>query len=612
LPFIAVPLPLIFAAFIFAALIFAALVPAAMPMPNAPVILARTPGEVRLYVEIHGGNGVEVVSRSSGDEGELWVVATRDGRDQPQRYTFRVQHPEEAGLGSGRSECLDVSELVDHAERLAATIPADVAAIDEQQFERLQQVVAIADQALRSYDPGSLQPKLQRQPASSLHYRKDLVTSAAGAWQDLYDAARAHRKRASSVSTEAAVSAPPTPPAPPRVSPQEKPTARQIETRHLTWYSLYLSTGDDRNLAGLLLDRGRDFESAGHLDRARADFERASELFGKLGDAQGLGASRVRLGGLAYRAGSLRDARTHYDAALLAFESIGDARGKADALCGRGCLWSLGDSQERAESDLDRALELFHSIPSSDGVASASLERARLRARRGVDPAGAELDFREAERLLERLGDPRASEARAGYEALLATDDALSVESITEPLARGDALKARAMAAAERGDLRAAHQQAAQALALFEQHGAPVSVANVLLDRAKLYHVEGNLELASADLSAAMATFEAQGLELGKANVFEARGDLAQRAEDLAAAQHHYRRALSLYERLGIGMGIANTHAELARVAARLGDLSAARTHARAALTHARGGVSDYAMAAATELLSAIDGSNDN
>jgi tetratricopeptide (TPR) repeat protein len=573
---------------------------------EAPLVV-RTPEELELYLDVRGATHRRQQTVDT-PEGPLVEVDAKDAAGGPAHYVFRVRDDQGRGLGTGRSECLEVPELWDYAQRLAAELPADPRGYSDAQQKTLRRVMSIADQVLRLYDPGASLPAVSSAEAraalsaSPVRYRQDVVAAAADSWSHRFTAV--HEAKPAAPLSEAPPrgrppsQSPPGPAASALAGAGPIAAAREVEARFSTAHSLYLSMNDKPLLAKLLLQRGREFEQASAPVRAREDFEQARKLCHEIGDTQGEASAYVRLGWLSHAAADLRSARTHFDRALALYKSISDSRGEADALWGRGALWSLGRDADSSESDLQEALQRFHDLGSTDGVAAVLSQRAGLRTKVGLDPGGAEHDAQESARLYAELarGERKPAPAEAG-----------PVREPERDLQReADALRASARQLCAASDWDAASSELERALALYEQLGEPIALANALVDRARLRQARAELDGSAADLARALKTYDALDSELGRANVFECGGDLHVQRGDLHEAQAQYERALTLYERLGIAVGIANTHAELARTALALADFERARRHAEQALAAAGSDGSRYAIDTAQEILTVL------
>ncbi|MCA9610893.1 MAG: hypothetical protein KC619_35105 [Myxococcales bacterium] len=557
-------------------------------MADDPIVV-RTREELTLYLELRGVTATRpvpprVVGRID--------VETRERNGETRTWTFLVEHPDLAGLGEGRSPCLEALELWDHADAIVDSIQKDVSQLDAADRRKLQRAVDIGDQALRFFDGPTGLPEVRTEASRRqlmelpIRYRRELLEAAHAVWRRL---ATPPDSGASAPAADERGSAGP---------------ARSIERRHESEYSLHLATGDKRSLAKTLLVRGDAFARASVPSRAREDFERALALAGEVGETALAAPAHVKLARLAIDGGNRREAEHHAAEALRCYEALGDERGRADALWARGELWRVGVDAARAEHDLEQALQLFYGFGSSDGIASVSFERGELRLTRAKDPEGAALDFEEAERRFASIHDPRRAHAAHALERLRAMTVG-GAESADDGI-RADGIRARARAAAESGDHDAAMRDMAEALRLYERAGAAVARGNSLCERARWCQARGDFEGAARDLDLALSIFEEAGVELGRANVYEGRGDLARGRNELLDARRAYEIALELYQRLGARAGTANTHAELARVFAGLAEPTQARHHAEQAVKVGNEANSRYAIDAGNEVLATL------
>ncbi|MEU9504826.1 BTAD domain-containing putative transcriptional regulator [Micromonospora sp. NPDC048170] len=111
--------------------------------------------------------------------------------------------------------------------------------------------------------------------------------------------------------------------------------------------------------------RLRDF------DAARADYGRALELFGRLGDLVGQGFTCRSLGWLCEQRGDIRDALRHDLRALELFERAGHERGVANTHNSVGWCHALLGDHEQAIDHCRRALALLDRLGDPVGMAGA-------------------------------------------------------------------------------------------------------------------------------------------------------------------------------------------------------------------------------------------------
>ena len=111
--------------------------------------------------------------------------------------------------------------------------------------------------------------------------------------------------------------------------------------------------------ARALLDLGGCAEWSGDLDRGRAGYESALELFRQIDDERGIAEARFRLGVVAAREGEVELARELWQESLEEWERLGDDAGVTQALGNLG-WWEFehGEDREHAWELTERSLVL--------------------------------------------------------------------------------------------------------------------------------------------------------------------------------------------------------------------------------------------------------------
>jgi predicted ATPase len=132
-------------------------------------------------------------------------------------------------------------------------------------------------------------------------------------------------------------------------------------------------TSQSRCRADVLRAAGRVAHSRGDLERARALYEEALELWAKLGDDIGVGTSLKDLGNLALEHDEYENARTLYEQSLALQRNAGNRIEEAATLNNLGVVGRLQKNWDDAIAKLTESLELFRELGDQQGTARCLL-----------------------------------------------------------------------------------------------------------------------------------------------------------------------------------------------------------------------------------------------
>ena len=212
---------------------------------------------------------------------------------------------------------------------------------------------------------------------------------------------------------------------------------------------------------------------------------------------------------------------------------------------------------EAAREDVERALELAEGLDDPRMIAHVFFQASLIAEREGQWVSARQYAER-ARALYEEVDDQldvgRMLNNLGGLNFLLGKpDDALkylqdAVKVLIDVGGRTDevanAVSSLAHVQLDQGDLKAAEEQARQALSLLNDHEdrlGEIGNAQLLLGRSLLE--QGRLDESAVSLAAAEATFDKFESTSHRAAVWIAKGDLAARRDDDAQAARLYRRA---------------------------------------------------------------------
>ena len=173
------------------------------------------------------------------------------------------------------------------------------------------------------------------------------------------------------------------------------------------WYERTLAVGQNaspRARARGLFGIAHMAESGGDVDRARASFEEAADIFRRIGDTRWLVLALAHLAGLHTYLGDTRRAAAMNDEALDLADRSGDVRGAAIVRSNLGGVLMVEGDDRRASALIELALEKFRSIGDTYGKASCLANLAMISLHSGdIDVAAANL--RESLELSSSIGD---------------------------------------------------------------------------------------------------------------------------------------------------------------------------------------------------------------
>jgi predicted ATPase len=147
-----------------------------------------------------------------------------------------------------------------------------------------------------------------------------------------------------------------------------------LESQRWVGKALGRSQGiESKPRAELLRAAGRLAHSRGDLDRARALYEDALELWAKLGDDKGVGLSLKDLGNLSIEHGEYDNARTLYEQSLSLHRKVGNDLEVAATLNNLGVVGRLQQNWEESIAELSESVRLFREIGDQQGIARGEL-----------------------------------------------------------------------------------------------------------------------------------------------------------------------------------------------------------------------------------------------
>ncbi|HEY7873649.1 MAG TPA: tetratricopeptide repeat protein [Actinomycetota bacterium] len=132
-------------------------------------------------------------------------------------------------------------------------------------------------------------------------------------------------------------------------------------------------TSESRARAEVLRAAGRVAHSRGDLERGKALYEEALEVWAKIGDDSGVGMSLKDLGNLAIEHDEYENARTLYEQSLALHRRAGNRVEEAATLNNLGVVGRLQENWDAAVDELTQSLELFRQIGDQQGTARCLL-----------------------------------------------------------------------------------------------------------------------------------------------------------------------------------------------------------------------------------------------
>lgn len=342
--------------------------------------------------------------------------------------------------------------------------------------------------------------------------------------------------------------------------------------------------GDLRARASTLLARGMTELPAGQPEAARVSLERARDVFVASRDVVGEAAAQVNLGSIYGRLERHAEAKEANQRALVLFRQLGDKRGQAFALGNLAVSAGIEGQASRKRELTEESLALFRDIGARMEVGRIQFNLG-IQDRRDGDLAAAHARFVEAWSAFDALQAPAWRQRAAASLAMLELDRAdlgaarALLDKSPPDAPGGDPLHAAALHAATgrmaelRGDLRAARDAHARALALREASGGPAWVDVSELDLARIDLLEGELtraEVAARRLAQRIEDpRDAAAAELLLAQVLVARGRRPEAARLLESStmrrlDGHPDAALSLESELVFALALDGDRERLA------------------------------------------------
>lgn len=236
----------------------------------------------------------------------------------------------------------------------------------------------------------------------------------------------------------------------------------------------------------------------GAVHYARGDYAAARRAYGearaRTGDGAMLGKIILNLGVIANIEGDLEGALAQYDQARRLFEEHGDRASATLALHNRGMVEADLARWDEADHSFLAALSLATQAGNVEMVARTLVNRSEVLSARGMSREAVE----HCDRALE-------SYARLGDE-----------------VGRGEALRWRAHALRQLGELTAAERSAAEAMQVAARCGARLLEAEAARELGHLWHSRGDPDDARRMFARALALFR----ELGSAREVDELGQL--------------------------------------------------------------------------------------
>jgi serine/threonine protein kinase len=332
--------------------------------------------------------------------------------------------------------------------------------------------------------------------------------------------------------------------------------------------------GSSLLMARALVLRGMARSELGDPSAAKADFERAKELYAEGADKRGMAEVLYTTANALYHQGKLEEARQRYQEARDTYHELGDRAGEGAMLFNLASVAGEQGKLAAAQKGFEEMLRLSQEIGDRQKEAMASGNIGQLLYQQGK-LVEATQQLANSRAIYQELGD------RQGQATQLRNQGDVLADQLELPLAEARYKEALALATAigdrsrvadvnmalgellaNRGDLAAAETHYKQALTLFQQLGDGANASNVLLDLAKLQIEQGRLFQAEA--SAQQALKGSQAASAAEAEALLAQIDLAQ--QELSKARSAVERA----ERLAMGVQKPVTRVQVGLAAARV------------------------------------------
>ena len=293
--------------------------------------------------------------------------------------------------------------------------------------------------------------------------------------------------------------------------------------------------GDQAGMAKTYHQLGMLAQNRGDYDEAARQYQRALDIFERIGDQAEMAASYNQLGSLAYRRGDYDEAARQYQRGLDIFERVGDQASMARSYHGLGMLAQNRGDYDEAARQYQRALDIFERIGDQAGMAPIYHQLGILAQNRG-DYDEAARQYQRALDIFERIGD------QAGMAASYHQLGGLAYR---------------------RGDYDEAARQYQRALDIFERLGDQASMARSYHGLGILAQNRGDYDEAARQYQRALDIFERLGDQASMASSYHQLGILAQNRGDYDEAARQYQRALDIFERIGDQAGMASSYSQL-------------------------------------------------
>jgi tetratricopeptide (TPR) repeat protein len=288
--------------------------------------------------------------------------------------------------------------------------------------------------------------------------------------------------------------------------------------------------------------------SRGDYSEAARQYQRALDIFERLGDQAGMADTYHYLGILAHDRSDYDEAARQYQRALDIFERLGDRAAMANSYGELAILARKRSDYDEAARQYQRALDIFEPLGDQAGMATAYHDLGILAHARG--------DYDEAARQYQRALDIFE---RLGNQARMA-----------------DSYQVLGNLASGHEDYHEAARQYQRALDIRERLGDQAGTADAYGGLGTLAQVRGDYDEAARQYQRALDICERLGDQARMADAYGGLGTLAQVRGDYDEAARQYQRALDIFERLGNQARMADTYSQLGILEAEQPDGSAA------------------------------------
>jgi tetratricopeptide (TPR) repeat protein len=267
----------------------------------------------------------------------------------------------------------------------------------------------------------------------------------------------------------------------------------------------------------------------GDYDEAARQYQRALEVFERIGDQAGMATSYHQLGMIAQERGDYDEAARQYQRSLDIRERLGNQAGIASSYHQFGLLAQDRGDYDEAARQYQRALDIRERLGDQAGMAGAYVQLGVLARRRG-DYDEADRQFQRSLDIFKRLGD-QAGMARS-YHGL-------------------------GMIAQHRGDSDEAARQYQRSLDISERLGDQAGMAPIYHQLGLLAQDRGDSDEAARQYQRALEVFERIGDQAGMAASYSQLGILEkERGGSITAAVTWFVKALAIRLRLGVPLAM--------------------------------------------------------